>query len=50
MEAVGDAPTVMVEDDILEPDRPLAGEGPVVYVEALGELVGMALVERGAIR
>src|SRR6516165_2473851 len=30
VEAVGDAPTGPVEHNILAPDRPLAGEGPVI--------------------
>src|SRR6516162_7547681 len=48
VEAVGDAPAVPVEHNILPPDRPLAGEGPVVEPEALGELVAAAFVERSA--
>ena len=50
VEAVGDAAAGLVEHDVLAPDRPLAGEGPVVEAQALGELVGAALVERGAVR
>ncbi|HEX2311664.1 MAG TPA: hypothetical protein VHH91_13225 [Vicinamibacterales bacterium] len=30
VEAVGDAAAGAVEDDVLGPNRPLAGEGPVV--------------------
>ena len=48
VEPVGDAPAGLVEHDVLTPDRPLAGEGPVVEAQALGELVGAAFVERGA--
>ncbi len=50
VEAVGDASAGLVEDDVLAPDCPLAGEGPVVEGQALGELVGPAFVERGAAR
>jgi hypothetical protein len=50
VEPVGDAPTGLVEHDILTPDRPFAGKGPVVEAQTLGELVGAALVERGAAR
>ena len=48
VEAEGDAPAGLVEHDVLGPDRPLAGERPVVEAQALGELVGAAFVERGA--
>src|SRR5215218_6284035 len=50
VEPVGDAPAGLVEHDILAPDRPLAGEGPLVEPQALGELVGPAFVESGAVR
>jgi hypothetical protein len=50
LEAVGDAPAGLVEDDVLAPDRPLAGEGPVVEAKALRELVDAGLVERGTVR
>ena len=50
VEAEGDAPAGLVEHDVLAPDRPLAVEGPVVEGQALGELVGAAFVERGAVR
>jgi len=50
LEPVGDAPAGLLEDDVLAPDRPLAGEGPVVETQALGELVGAAFVERRAVR
>ena len=50
VEPVGDAPAGLVEHDVLAPDRPLAGEGPVVEAQALGKLVGAAFVERGAAR
>ena len=50
VEAVGDAPARLIELDVLSPDRPLAGQRPVVDGQALGELVGAAFVERGAVR
>ena len=50
VEPVGDAAASLVEHDILTPDSPLAGEAPVVEAQALGELVGPAFVERGAVR
>ena len=50
VEAVGDAPAGLVKHDVLTPDRPLAGEGPVVDAQALGKLVGAAFVDRGAVR
>src|SRR4051794_13328122 len=34
VEAVGDAPSRLVEHDALVPDRPLAGEGPLVQAQA----------------
>jgi hypothetical protein len=49
-EPVGDGSAGLVEHDTLTPDRPLAGEGPVVEVQVLGELVGAAFVEGGAVR
>src|SRR3954453_10306484 len=39
VEAVGDAPFGLVEHDLLAPDRPLTGEGPVVDAQAFGKLV-----------
>ena len=50
VEPVGDAPAGLVEPDTLAPDRPLAGQGPVVEPQPIGELVRAALVERGAVR
>jgi hypothetical protein len=50
VEPVGDAPAGLVEHDTLTPDRPPAGERPVVEAQTLGELVGAAFVERGAVR
>jgi hypothetical protein len=50
VEAVGDAPAGLVEYGALAPDRPLAGERPVVEAQGLRDLVGAALVERGAVR
>lgn len=50
VEPVGDAPAGLVEHDIFTPDRPLAAEGPVVEAQAIGELVGAALVVSGAFR
>jgi hypothetical protein len=49
-EPVGDGSAGLVEHDLLTPDRPLSGEGPVVEVQLLGELVGAAFVEGGAVR
>ena len=49
VEAVGDAPAGLVERDMLTPDRPLAGECPVVGGQAIGEVVGTGFVERGAV-
>src|SRR5262245_35838528 len=46
VESVGDAPADPVQHDILTPDRPLAGEGPVVDAQTPGELVGAAYVDR----
>ena len=43
-------PPAPVEHDILAPDRPGAGEGPVVGTQALGELVGADLVGLGPVR
>ena len=40
----------LVEHDLLAPDRPLAGEGPVVEGQALGERVGTAFVDLGGLR
>src|SRR5213080_606140 len=39
VEAVGDAPVGLVKYDLLAPDRPLTGEGPVVDAQAIGKLV-----------
>jgi hypothetical protein len=50
VEAAGDAPAGLVEHDLLTPDRPLAGERPVVEAQPLGEHVGPAFFERGAVR
>ena len=50
VEPVGDAPAGLVEHDILMPDRPLAGEGPVAEAQPLGELVGPSFVGRDATR
>ena len=50
VEAVGDAPALLAEHDVLTPDRPVAGQRPVVDGQALGELVDAPLVERGAAR
>jgi len=49
-EPVSDAPAGLVERDVLTPDRPFAGEGPVVELQWLGDLVGVSLVERVATR
>ena len=50
VEAIGDAPAGLLEHDILTTNRPLAGERPVVQAQPLGELVGAAFLERGALR
>lgn len=50
VETEGDAPAGLLGHDMLTPDRPLAGEGPGVEAQALGELVGVAFVEHGAVR
>src|SRR4051794_26156656 len=36
VEAVGDAPAGLFEDGVLAPDRPLAGQRPVVELQAFG--------------
>ena len=48
VEPKGDTPAGLVEHDILAPNRPVAGEGPVVEAQALGELEGAVFVERRA--
>src|SRR4051794_8447408 len=48
VEAVGDAPTGPVQRDVLTPDRPLAGEGPVIDAQVAGDLVDAARVTRDA--
>ena len=50
VEAEGDAPAGLCERDVLARYRPLAGQRSVVHGQALGGLVGAALVERGALR
>src|SRR6185312_9783602 len=45
VEAVRDATAGPVEYDALTPDRPLAGEGPVVEAQPLEKGVGAAVVE-----
>jgi hypothetical protein len=42
-----DAPTGLVEHDLLALDRPLAGQGPLVGAQRFRELVGVAFVECG---
>jgi hypothetical protein len=49
VEAIGDAPAGLIKLDVLSPDRPLAGQRPVVEGQALGQVVGAAFVERGAV-
>jgi hypothetical protein len=49
VEAIGDAPASLLERDALGADRPLAGQRPVVDAQALGKLVGAALVTRDAV-
>ena len=46
VEPEGDAAAGLVEHDVLRPDRPLAGQRPLVEAQALGHLVGAAFVER----
>ena len=50
VEAEGDTPAGLVERDILPPDRPLAGQSPVVEAQALGELVGACSAGRVPVR
>ena len=50
VEPVGDAPAGLVEHDVLRPDRPLAGEGPLVEAKPLGSCVAAAFVEGGSDR
>src|SRR3954447_4576728 len=49
-EAEGDAAAGPAEHGVLALDRPLAGEGPVVGVQAIGEPGGAGFVEVGAVR
>ena len=46
VEPEGDAAAGLVKHDVLAPDRPVAGERPVVDAQPLGELVGVGFVER----
>src|SRR3954454_24401656 len=46
LEAEGNGPAGPFEGDVLGPDRPLAGQGPVVEAEALLEGVGATVVQR----
>src|SRR4051812_4180006 len=50
VEPEGDAPAGLVEHRMLAPDRPLAGQRPVVEAQASGDDVGAAFGERGAVR
>src|SRR3954467_180936 len=50
VEAEGDGPAGLVEGDVLGPDRPLAGERPVVEAQALREGVGATVVHRWTLR
>jgi hypothetical protein len=50
VEPVGNARAGLVEHGILTPDRPLAGEGPAVEAQVLGEPGGAAFVENGVVR
>ena len=50
VESEGDPPAWLLERNILTADRPRAGERPVVEAQAIGQLVGMGFVERGAAR
>src|SRR6185369_3775301 len=49
VEAEGDAAVRLLEHDALALDRPVAGEGPLVEAEALGERVAAGLVEGAAV-
>jgi hypothetical protein len=44
------ATILILGNGALIPDRPLAGEAPVIEAQALGEFVGAALAGRGAVR
>src|SRR5215204_6257545 len=46
VEPEGDAPAGLVENDVLRPDRPLAGEGPVVEAQALRDGVDAPVLRR----
>jgi hypothetical protein len=50
VKAKGYAPAGLLEHDVLGPDRPLAGERPVVQAQMLGELVGTTLIGPRAFR
>src|SRR5271166_2145363 len=45
MEPKADNSAGLLEDNVLAPDGPLAGQGPLVEAQALRKFVGMALVE-----
>ena len=45
VEPVGDALAGLSERDVLGPDRPFAGKGPVVGAQSLGQLLGVGFVE-----
>jgi hypothetical protein len=49
-EPVGDGSAGLVDHDPLAPDRPLSGQGPVVEAQPLGDLIGAAFLEGGAVR
>jgi hypothetical protein len=47
VEAEGDRPAGLRQEDVLALDRPLAGERPLVHRQLPGQLVGAAFVGRG---
>src|ERR671916_2907875 len=50
VEPEGDAPVRLVENDVLGPDRPLAGEGPMAEAQALRERVQATAIQHRAWR
>ena len=43
-------PPPVVEEEVLAPDRPLAGQTPLIQQQSVGKAVSAALVEQGAVR
>src|SRR3954453_17034331 len=50
MEPEGNAPSGLIEEDVLGSDRPLAGKRPVVEAQSLRDGVGAPVLWRGARR